>query len=134
MGTTRNAFWATVGVGFIMFTAALVQHVAAGTNAARTTYLTFNRAVRLPDVTLNAGTYIFELADPLDAPGVVRVVSRDRRHAYFMGFTNATERPRGLRLDGSVLFGESAAGVAPPITAWWPTGEVTGREFIYPDR
>jgi hypothetical protein len=134
MRNNRNVIWTSIGVALAMFAFALVQHVAAGTLPERTTYLTFSRSVRLPGVTLDAGTYVFELADPYNAAGVVRVLSRDRRTPYFMGFTNATERPRGLRLDASVSFGESAAGVAPPITAWWPIGERTGRAFIYPDR
>jgi len=134
MRNNRNVVWATIGVAVAMFALALVQHVAAGTIAERTTYLTFSRPVRLPGVTLSAGTYVFELADPINAPGVVHVASRDRRTGYFMGFTHAAERPRGLRLDASVSLGESAAGVAPPITAWWPTGERTGRQFIYSDR
>jgi hypothetical protein len=134
MRNNRNVVWATIGVAVVMFALALVQHVAAGTLAERTTYLTFSRSVRLPGVTLRAGTYVFELADPMNAPGVVRVASRDRRTAYFLGFTHAAERPRGLRLDASVSLGESAAGVAPPITAWFPIGERSGHQFIYPDR
>ena len=134
MRNNRNIIWTTIGVAIAMFALAFVQHVAAGTFAERTTYLTFNRSVRLPGVTLGAGTYVFELADSYNAAGVVRVLSRDRQTSYFMGFTHATERPRGLRLDASVSFGESAGGVAPPITAWWPIGERTGRQFIYPDR
>ena len=134
MRNNRNVIWATIGVAIAMFVLVLAQHVAAGTFAERTTYLTFSRSVRLPGVTLAAGTYVFELADPYSAAGVVRVLSGDRRKSYFMGFTNATERPRGLRLDASVSLGESAGGVAPPITAWYPIGERTGRQFIYPDR
>jgi hypothetical protein len=45
--------------------------------------------------------------------------------------TNAIARPRGLRLDASVSMGESPAGVAPPITAWWPIGTLSGRQFVY---
>ena len=134
MENNRNVIWTTIGVALAMFAFALVQHVAAGTLAERTTHLAFNRSVRLPGVTLDAGTYVFELADPFNAAGVVRVLSGDRRKTYFMGFTNGTERPRGLRLDASVSLGESPAGVAPPIMAWWPIGERTGRAFIYAER
>jgi hypothetical protein len=111
-----------------------VQHAAAGTNVERTTYLTFSQPVQLPGVALGAGTYVFELADPEAAAGVVRVLSRDRRTAYFMGYTREVERPRGMRLDAAVSLGESAAGTAPRITAWWPIGEMTGHQFIYPKR
>jgi hypothetical protein len=134
MWSNRHSIWATVGIGVVMFVLALVPHVAAGGPVERTTYLSFSRSVRLPGVTLSPGTYVFELLDPFGASGVVRVRSGDRRTSYFMGITNATERPRGPRLGESVTLGESAAGTAPPITAWWPIGELTGREFIYPDR
>jgi hypothetical protein len=30
--------------------------------------------------------------------------------------------------------GESAAGAAPPITAWWPMGTPSGRQFVYSAR
>jgi hypothetical protein len=132
MRNYRNWVWAAVGA--TVFAVALVQHAAAGTIAERTTYLTFSQPVQLPGVALKAGAYIFELADPMGAPGVVRVLSRDRRTAYFMGFTYVAERPRGMRDDALVSFGESAAGVAPRITAWWPIGERTGHQFIYQAR
>jgi hypothetical protein len=131
MQSNRNWVWAAVGVA--VFALALGQHVAAGT-IERTTYLTFSQPVQLPGVALGAGTYVFELANPMSAAGVVRVLSRDRRTAYFMGFTNAAERPRGMRHDALVSLGESAAGVAPRITAWWPIGETTGHQCIYPAR
>jgi hypothetical protein len=132
MRNNRNLVWSAVSG--VVFALALVQHAAAGTNVERTTYLTFSQPVQLPGVALSAGTYVFELADPEAAPGVVRVLSRDRRTAYFMGYTHAAERPRGMRLEASVSLSESAAGVAPRITAWWPIGETTGHQFIYPTR
>ncbi|MGH9140962.1 MAG: hypothetical protein ACRD2I_07460 [Vicinamibacterales bacterium] len=134
MRSNRNVLWTTLGVAVVMFVLALAQHVAAGSMSGRATYLTFSHAVRLPSVTLSPGTYVFELLDPGNAAGVVLVRSRDRRTSYYMGLTNATDRPRGLRLDASVSMGESAAGTAPPITVWWPIGTLTGRAFIYPDR
>jgi hypothetical protein len=130
MRSNRNLVWAAVGVA--VFALGLVQHAAAGTNPARTTYLTFSQPVQLPGASLGAGTYIFELADPSAASGVVRVLSADRRIAVFMGFTHEVERPRWMNLEASVSLGESIAGVAPRITAWWPAGERSGRQFIYP--
>ena len=134
MRNNRSVIWASIGVAIVMFALVFVQHVTAGSTAERTTYLTFRGAVRLPGVTLSPGTYVFELLDPFNAPGVVAVRSRDRRTSYFLGFTRTTERSRGLHLDTSVSMGESAAGVPPPITAWWPVGDLTGRQFIYPTR
>jgi len=134
MRNNRGAIWTNVGVGVVVVALAAAARVAAGTWPERTTYLTFNRSVQLPGVTLDRGTYIFELLDSASAPGVVRVVSGDRKVAYFLGLTNAAERPRGMRSDASVSFGEAQAGAAPPITAWWPVGERSGRAFIYRNR
>jgi hypothetical protein len=134
MRNNRVLVWSIIGVGMVMTALAAVHHVVAGTLRERTTYLTFTRPVQLPGVTLDAGAYIFELVDPLGAPGLVRVASRDRTVGFFLGFTNDAERPRGLRLDASVSLGEASGGAAPPITVWWPIGETTGRQFIYPKR
>jgi hypothetical protein len=132
MRNNRLLVWTAVGTA--VFALALMQDAVAGTCAERTTYLTFSRPVQLPGVALSAGTYVFELADPAAAPSVVRVLSRDRRTTYFMSFTKTAERPRGMRLEASVSIGESVAGFVPPITVWWPNGETTGRQFIYPGR
>jgi len=128
----RNIAW-TVGAASL-FVLALMQHGSAAGNAERTAYLTFSQAVRLPGISLDAGTYIFEVANPNTRGNVVRVLSRDRKRAYFLGFTNPIAKPRGLSSDAMISLGESGPGAAPPITAWWPAGEETGREFIYSDR
>lgn len=105
---------------------------AGAVGASKTTYLTFSQPVALPGVTLGSGTYIFEIANPDTSANVVRVMSRDRSIAYFMGFTRPVERPDGMKHDQRVSLGESAAGVAPHITVWWPQLESTGRQFVYP--
>lgn len=128
----RNIVWTACAAS--LFVLALMPHASATSNAERTAYLTFSQAVRLPGVSLGAGTYIFEVANPNTRGNVVRVLSRDRKRAYFLGFTNAIAKPRGLSNDAMISLGESGPGVAPPITAWWPMGEETGREFIYRDR
>ena len=98
---------------------------------SRTAYLTFNRAVQLPGVTLDAGTYAFEIANPNDATDVVRVSKRRHDRTYFLGFTRRVERPLGLRGDHVITFGEAQPGSALPILAWYPNDDLLGREFIY---
>jgi hypothetical protein len=97
----------------------------------RMTYLHFTRPVRLPGVELGAGTYVFELPDPMGAFDVVRVSSQDRRTVYYTAFTRIVERPKGLRPEQLISFGEARPSAPLPIKAWWPNGESTGREFIY---
>ena len=105
---------------------------AIGSDANQTMYLTFSRAVELPGVSLGSGTYIFEVANPETSGDVVRVLSRDRSRAYFLGFTRVVNRPHNMRHDQRVSLGEAAPATAPRITAWWPDGEPTGRQFVYP--
>ena len=94
--------------------------------------LTFKRAVGLPGVTLEPGTYVFELANPESGSNIVRVRAKeDYRHVYFTGFTHIVERPDNLG-DLPVLIGEAVPGKALPILAWFPRGERVGRQFIYP--
>jgi hypothetical protein len=97
----------------------------------RMMFVKFSRPVSLPGVALGAGTYVFELPDPIDAWNVVRVTSQDRRTVYLTAFTRIVDRPHGLRPDQVISFGEASPSVPQPIRVWWPTGESTGREFIY---
>jgi hypothetical protein len=102
------------------------------TTENRLMYLTFSGPVSLPGVTLGAGTYAFELADTSASLDIVRVRNRDRSQVYFMGFTNRVERPEGRRDNQFVSFGESQAGLAARILAWYPEGDASGHAFIYP--
>ncbi len=100
----------------------------------RTNYITFSGPVRLPGVVLGSGSYIFELADPMSAWDIVRVLSRDRHQVYYTGFTKVIPRPRDLPRDRVVTLAESRADTPPPIQVWWPLGESIGREFNYGSR
>ena len=122
---------AMLGLGLAASGQVLTASADEASTVNRLAYLTFKQSVALPNVQLTPGTYIFELADPLDAPGVVRVSSRDRSTVYLMAFTRSVPRPNGLSAL-PVVFGEARAGTPRPITVWYPFGEVLGREFIYP--
>ena len=100
-------------------------------NSKRTANLTFNGAVRLPGVTLPAGTYTFELAVPDSNLDIVRVTSRDGRQVYFTGFTKSIERPKNMPLNQLIVFGESPARTVPPIKAWYSEYDHAGHQFIY---
>jgi hypothetical protein len=102
---------------------------ALGT-ASDTNYLTFSRAVALPGVELQAGTYIFERASSTDLT-LVRVLSADRNKVFLTAFTNTVDRPDNLPSDQIVSLGESPRGVAPPIRIWYPIYNSVGHQFIY---
>jgi hypothetical protein len=126
--------WLSVSVAAILIGLSAPAPTRAGASPNdldRMTYVTFSRPVALPGVGLGSGTYIFELADPLGAWNLVRVSSHDRRHVYLTAFTRIVDRPSGMSPDQPISFGEAPRNAVPPITTWWPTGEATGRQFIY---
>ena len=96
-----------------------------------TMYITFSRSVALPGVELAAGTYAFYLAAPNTSQALVRVTSGDRRKVYLTAFTVNVSRPAGARQ--VITLGETPAGQAPRIQAWFPDDQVMGRQFVYHD-
>jgi hypothetical protein len=105
--------------------------VGAMTNPRRTTYFTFSGTVRLPGVSLPAGTYVFEVANPDGQADIVRVLSRDRKTVHLMKFTRFVYRTSNGNMKAIASLGETPAGTPPPVTAWYPHSETRGREFIY---
>jgi hypothetical protein len=103
----------------------------AAMNTRRTTHFTFSGAVQLPGITLPAGTYTFEVANPDTGSDIVRVMSRDRSKVYAMRFTRFVDREPKGKLDATIALGETSAGNPPPVKAWYPQYETRGREFIY---
>ena len=120
----------------VLFAIALLAVVAgvslgAADNLKKTTYFTFSSTVRLPGVTLPAGTYLFEVVNVHDRGDLVRVVSRDRSKIYALQFTYFVHRPLSANMKGIVRLGETRPGTAPVITSWFPADETLGRAFIY---
>ena len=103
----------------------------ATSDGRRTTYFTFDHAIQLPGVTLPAGSYAFEVANPYTSSNIVRVASRDRKKVFVMRITRFVHRPVTGNLKATISLGESPAGSPQPIRAWYPQGETLGREFIY---
>ncbi len=119
----------SVGVALIV-DVALSAGLLAG-SFGHTTYLTFNRPVGLPGVTLPAGTYVFERVDNASRIDLVRVRSREHNTVYLTAFTNMVTRPRTLSPDQWVTFKEAKPGAAPQIAVWFPAGESMGHQFVY---
>lgn len=95
------------------------------------TYLTFNRPVSLPGVTLGSGTYAFEIVNATSGSDVVMVRDRTRTRVYFSGLTTGIDRPELASHDSAVLFGEAGPHDPVPIIGWFPPNSTRGRLFIY---
>ena len=119
----------------IACSAAILAMSLAGTAHAdewnKLTYLTFSGPVQLPGVTLPAGTYRFELADPDSSRRVVRISDKDGSKSYgiFLSISDQKLEPSDKPL---VMFKEMPAGAPQAVQAWFYPGETTGYEFVYP--
>jgi hypothetical protein len=125
---TRRKLLAVCG-GFLGVLVAAAGLRAASMNSLE--YLTFSQSVALPGVTLAAGSYSFEIADPNGSNMVVLVRERASHKPVYLGFTNRIDRPAGRKL-APVVFGEPRRGEPTPILVWYTADEgMSGREFIY---
>ena len=104
---------------------------ATADEANKLTYLTFSKAVQLPGVTLPAGKYRFELADPEESRQVVKVQSEDGKQQFAMLISIPNQMSRPAK-DPVVLFTETSAGEPDAVKAFVYPGESIGYEFIYP--
>jgi hypothetical protein len=122
--------WNTIAVAALAALALSVPAARADENN-KLTYLTFSKSVQLPGVTLPAGRYRFELADPVESRRVIKVQSEDgkKQLAMLLSIPNQLREPAK---DPVVLFGETPAGEPDAVKAWVYPGESIGYEFIYP--
>jgi hypothetical protein len=96
------------------------------------TYFTFSQPVELPNTTLPAGTYLFQLADSPSNRHIVRVMSQDRQklHTTLMAIPSySLDRPAE---DPQVRFMEGPETGPQAIKVWFYPGRSVGHEFIYP--
>ena len=95
------------------------------------TYLTFSGPVNMPGITLPAGTYRFELADPDSNRRVIRVSDKEgsKNYGMFLSVSDQKLEPSDKPL---VMFKEMPAGAPQAVQAWFYPGETTGYEFVYP--
>jgi hypothetical protein len=122
-----------LALALIALSVATTTSIGASTQPKHTMYVTFNRPVSLPGVTLRSGTYIFEAPNEDSDHDLVRVLSRDRSKVFLTTFTRAVERRAGLKHDPVITFGEPSSEGTLPVLVWWPEG-TEGHQFIYPNR
>jgi hypothetical protein len=114
--------------------AVLTIGLATGAHADewnKLTYLTFSGPVNMPGITLPAGTYRFELMDPVDSRRVIRVSDKEgtKNYGIFLSISDQKLQPSD---NAVVMFKEMPAGSPQAIRAWFYPGETTGYEFVYP--
>jgi hypothetical protein len=95
------------------------------------TYLTFSGPVEIPGVTLAAGTYLFQLADPDASRHVVMVRDKAGTKVYSMFMTIPDQRSQAPQRN-VIMFAERAASAPQAIKSWFYPGNSIGEEFVYP--
>jgi len=137
----RKGLMILFAVAFLIV--AFVAPVSAQTWSTRpidkSMHLTFSGPVSLPGVTLPAGTYLFRFADPMYAPGVLAVLSKDGKTVFAMMHTIPIVRTETTSNNSEIVtFRESAVDTPAPLDAWFfdapetPIGfEDVGCEVIY---
>lgn len=95
------------------------------------TLLTFSGPVDVPGMTLPAGTYRFELADPSSGRRVIRVSDKEgtKIQGIFLSISNQRMEPSDKPV---VMFQEAPSGAPQAVKAWFYPGETYGYEFVYP--
>jgi hypothetical protein len=99
-------------------------------NPQEKTFMTFSGPVEMPGVTLQAGTYVFRLADT-PSRNVVQVLSQNEKDVLGQWLFVPAERPQ-VTGDTVVTFKETREGTTPAVQYWYYPGEKIGKEFIYP--
>ncbi|MBI2187191.1 MAG: hypothetical protein HYU37_08735 [Acidobacteria bacterium] len=122
---------AIVGVAALTLVLGLPAGTAAQVPDTRDrTIMTFSAPVELPGMRLEAGTYVFKLADTASR-NVVQVFTKDEMEILGQWLFIPTER-RDVTGETIVTFRETSAGSTPAIQYWFYPGESIGKEFIYP--
>ena len=121
-----------------MAAAMLATSVNAGAQTRnQDTFFTFSQAVELPNKTLPAGKYFFQLMDSDSNRHIVKVMSEDRKDLLatvmaipYYSNDRPSDEPQVRFLETPAQAG--AAAQANAIKIWFYPGTSTGHEFIYP--
>ncbi|HEX4166527.1 MAG TPA: hypothetical protein VHZ55_13750 [Bryobacteraceae bacterium] len=127
MNMTRANVALLIGLGILSGFAPL----AIADESNQETIFTFSGPVEIPGQVLEAGTYVFKLAESDSDRDIVQVFNRDETHLYGTFLTIPDDR---LRTPGKSIinFEENVADSPEAVKAWFYPGDNTGHEFVYP--
>src|SRR5450631_1248965 len=117
---------ASVLIGTVVY----VDRAYAQNLASQMTKITFSKPIRLPGVTLPAGTYTFLHPNPMEDFHVIQVMNEKQTKSYGFFLTIPNERLTAAN-ETVVTFRETPVGYINTVRAWFFPGEKTGDEFVY---
>jgi hypothetical protein len=94
------------------------------------TKLTFSHPIKVPGVTLAAGSYIFKLVDSQSNRNIVQImnVRENKLYSTVLAIPDYRLNPSSHTI---MTFGETGAGCAPAVKVWFYPGDNTGSRFVY---
>jgi hypothetical protein len=127
MNKTRATVILLAGLGFL---GAMIPRATAD-EANQKTIFTFSGPVEIPGQVLDAGTYVFKLADSQSDRDIVQVFNKEETHLYgtFLAIPDLHLRPAGKPI---ITFNETPAGSPEAVKAWFYPGDNYGHELVYP--
>jgi hypothetical protein len=95
------------------------------------TVFTFSEPIEIPGQVLDAGTYVFKVADSASDRNIVQVFTEDESHLYgtFLTVPDYHQQPSGKTI---INFEERVAGDPEAVKAWFYPGDNYGHDFVYP--
>ena len=117
MGKALTILAATAVLAVVVAPPASAQLVTRPVD--KSTLLTFSGPVSLPNVTLPAGTYLFKFVDPIDAPGVLEVMSKDGETSYALINTIPIHRIETESNNSEVVTFRETPDESSSIDAWF---------------
>jgi hypothetical protein len=123
----KLAFLALLAGGASFFTA-----TARADEYDKETTLTFNEPVEIPGHVLQAGSYVFKLADGESNRNIVQVFTHDQKNliATVLALPDSRLEPADNTI---VTFEERPSGSPEAVHSWFYPGDTEGFEFAYPD-
>ena len=124
---------AITAIGFAALVMAFAPYAPAEANwgvVDNTTHMTFKHPVRIPDVTLPAGRYAFQLND---SKQIVWIFSEDNSKVFGPYLIIPRRRLESPTKRVVIFDRSSEAGGVPTIRAWFGRHRYQGHEFMYPN-
>jgi hypothetical protein len=123
----KSKFYMLVCVGLL----GAIMPAARADEWDQKTVFTFSGPVEIPGQVLQAGTYVFKLADSSSDRNIVQVFNKNENHLYGMFLTVPDYRvkPAGKTI---ITFDERPVGSPEAVRAWFYPGENYGHDFVYP--
>ncbi len=120
----------------VLFSSLALLAAAGFTTSARAdqwdkkTIMTVNEAIQVPNKVLEAGTYVFKLADSPADRHIVQIFTQDEKHLVttILAIPNYRLQPKGKT---EFAFWETPAGQPRALRAWFYPGDNFGQEFAY---